>query len=228
MLYSLCDSIARMVASFKRGEYKEPIYFVGGVAANKAIVRSIDEVISDRNKKEVRIAVPENYLYMEAIGSALLTRNSGKTSTVRILTSEEVKQSYFEMPRLDAVSQSNGWQADEIGEAFTGYLGVDVGSTSTKAVIVDQTGKEVIAKNYLMTAGRPVDAIKDVFTNIYKDVGDNAKIVGVGVTGSGSRYYQKRNHGADPGRRECGPLCRHYRNRRAGLQAGDKTQWRGR
>jgi len=196
MLYSLCDSIARMVASFKRGEYKEPIYFVGGVAANKAIVRSIDEVISDRNKKEVKIAVPENYLYMEAIGSALLARNSDKTSTVRILTTEEVKQSYFEMPRLDELSQSNGWQASEIGEAFTGYLGVDVGSTSTKAVIVDQTGKEVIAKNYLMTAGRPVDAIKDVFTNIYKDVGDNAKIAGVGVTGSG-RYLVGSFIGAD-------------------------------
>jgi len=201
MLYSLCDSIARMVASFKRGEYKEPIYFMGGVAANEAIVRSINEVISDRNKKEAKVTVPENYTYMEAIGAALLARNSGKTSTVRLLSSEEVKQSYFEMPRLDEVSQTNGWKGGEINEPFTGYLGVDVGSTSTKAVIVDQTGKEVIAKNYLMTAGRPVDAIKDVFTNLYKDVGENAKIAGVGVTGSG-RYLVGSFVGADVIRNE--------------------------
>ena len=45
----------------------------------------------------------------------------------------------------------------------TGYLGVDVGSTSTKAVILDESGKEILAKNYLMTAGRPVDAVKQVF-----------------------------------------------------------------
>ena len=34
MLYALCDSIARMVASLKKGPFEEPIYFVGGVAAN--------------------------------------------------------------------------------------------------------------------------------------------------------------------------------------------------
>ena len=201
MLYSLCDSIARMVASFKRGEYKEPIYFVGGVAANKAIVRSVNEVISGRNKRQTSVTVPENYTYVEAIGAALLAHSSGKTSTVRMLTTEEVKQSYFEMPRLDEVSQRDGWKAGEIKETFTGYLGVDVGSTSTKAVIVDESGKEVVAKNYLMTAGRPVDAIKDVFTNLYHDVGDNVKIAGVGVTGSG-RYLVGSFIGADVIRNE--------------------------
>ncbi|MFC1978888.1 acyl-CoA dehydratase activase [Chloroflexota bacterium] len=201
MLYSLCDSIARMVASFKRGEYKEPIYFVGGVAANEAIVRSVNEVISDRNKRKVKVAVPENYTYMEAVGAALLARSSGKASKVRLLSSEEVKQSYYEMPRLDEVSQINGWHGCEVDEPFVGYLGVDVGSTSTKAVVVDQTGKEVVAKNYLMTAGRPVDAIKDVFTNLYRDVGDNAKIAGVGVTGSG-RYLVGSFVGADVIRNE--------------------------
>lgn len=201
MLYSLCDSIARMVASFKRGEYKEPIYFVGGVAANEAIVRSVNEVISDRNRTPVSVTVPQNYNFMEAIGAAILARNSGKTSAVRMLSSDEVKQSYFEMPRLDEVAQSNGWKCGEIESPFTGYLGVDVGSTSTKAVVIDENGREVIAKSYLMTAGRPVDAIKEVFTNLYKDVGNNAKIAGVGVTGSG-RYLVGSFIGADVIRNE--------------------------
>ncbi len=196
MLYSLCDSIARMVASFKRGPFKEPVYFVGGVAANDAIVRSVNEVISDRNKSEVAVTVPENYVYMEAIGSALLARDSGKNSIVRMLSSEEVKQSYYEMPQLDEVSQSNGWTAEQIEKPFVGYLGIDVGSTSTKAVIVDQTGKQVISKSYLMTAGQPVDAIKDEFTSLHSSVGDNAEIAGVGVTGSG-RYLVGSFVGAD-------------------------------
>lgn len=201
MLYALCDSIARMVASFKRGVFKEPIYFVGGVAANGAIVRSLNEVISARNKNEISAIVPENYLHIEALGAALLAKDSGRKSTVRVLSEKDVTQSYFEMPVLAHVVQKNGWIASTINEPFTGYLGVDVGSTSTKAVILDESGKEVVAKNYLMTAGRPVDAIKEVFNNIYRDVGDNARIAGAGVTGSG-RYLVGSFIGADTIRNE--------------------------
>jgi predicted CoA-substrate-specific enzyme activase len=72
-------------------------------------------------------------------------------------------------------------------EQCTGYLGVDVGSTSTKAVIMDESGTRVLGKNYLMTAGRPVDAVRQVFRNLLRDGADKVKIAGVGVTGSG-RY----------------------------------------
>jgi hypothetical protein len=50
--------------------------------------------------------------------------------------------------------------------------------------------------SYLMTAGRPIDAVTDVFRNLYRDVGDKAKIAGVGVTGSG-RYLVGSFIGAD-------------------------------
>ena len=39
MLYALCESIARMVTSLKKGAFAEPVYFVGGVAGNGAIVQ---------------------------------------------------------------------------------------------------------------------------------------------------------------------------------------------
>ena len=74
-----------------------------------------------------------------------------------------------------------------ISTACDGYLGIDVGSTSTKAVIIDEAGKELIAKNYLMTAGRPVEALKQVFRNLQNDGADRVNILAVGVTGSG-RY----------------------------------------
>jgi hypothetical protein len=32
MLYALCESIARMVMSLKKGTFGEPVYLVGGVA----------------------------------------------------------------------------------------------------------------------------------------------------------------------------------------------------
>ena len=196
MLCGLCDSIARGVASLTNGALGEPIYFVGGVAANSAIVDSLNEVLSSRNGHQVNIIVPQNYPYIEALGSALLARASGKSSIVIVLPEADTKRHYFETPRLEKVTQQDGWVAPRIDQPFTGYLGVDVGSTSTKAVILDQSGTRVMAKNYLMTAGKPIDAVTEVFRNLHRDIGDKASIAGVGVTGSG-RYLVGSFIGAD-------------------------------
>ena len=201
MLRGLCDSIARGVASLTRGALEEPIYFVGGVAANAAIVESINEVLSIRNGHPVSMTVPENFSYVEALGAALLARESGRRSTVKELAASDAKQTHWTMPKLDKVTQQDKWVAPKIDKPFTGYLGVDVGSTSTKAVILDESGKTVMAKNYLMTAGRPIDAVADVFRNLYRDVGDRVKVAGVGVTGSG-RYLVGSFIGADVIRNE--------------------------
>ncbi|MEA3442945.1 MAG: acyl-CoA dehydratase activase [Chloroflexota bacterium] len=194
MLYALCESVARMVASLKKGTFEMPVYLVGGVAANVAIVKALNDVLSARNKHRVQITVPENYLYIEALGAALLSKE--KTSKVIVLPETGDRQRYFEMPQLEIVPSQDSKPLQKIEEECTGYLGVDIGSTSTKAVIVDESGKRVIGKNYLMTAGRPIDAIKEVFRNLLKDGGDKVKIAGVGITGSG-RYMVGSFIGAD-------------------------------
>jgi predicted CoA-substrate-specific enzyme activase len=196
MLYALCESIARMVVSLKKGIFDEPVYFVGGVAANSAVVRALNEALSARNGHPVDIIVPDNYLYVEALGAALLARDSGKIAKVIAPQESDARLRYFETPSLEKVTQRDSWRAPKIEEPFIGYLGVDVGSTSTKAVILDETGKRVMAKSYLMTAGRPVEAVKQVFRNIINDIGEKAKIAGVGVTGSG-RYLVGGFIGAD-------------------------------
>jgi predicted CoA-substrate-specific enzyme activase len=85
MLCGLCDSIARGVASLVRGTFEEPVYFVGGVAANSAIVASINEVMSARNGYAVSVIVPENFRHIESIGAALLAKDSGRNSQVIVL-----------------------------------------------------------------------------------------------------------------------------------------------
>jgi predicted CoA-substrate-specific enzyme activase len=185
-----------MVVSCRKGTFEEPIYFVGGVAANEAVVRSLNEVLLARNGHQARVVVPQNHLHVEALGLALLATNSGQVSQVTALLGTDVGRRYFELPSLEKVVQRDGWTGLKIDAPFTGYLGVDVGSTSTKAVILDKTGSQVMAKHYLMTAGRPVDAVKEVFKNLLLQVRDNARIAGVGVTGSG-RYLVGGFIGAD-------------------------------
>jgi activator of 2-hydroxyglutaryl-CoA dehydratase len=64
-----------------------------------------------------------------------------------------------------------------------GYLGVDVGSISTNLVVIDEEGN-VLAKRYLMTAGRPLEAVKRGLAEIGDEVGELVDVVGVGTTGS--------------------------------------------
>jgi predicted CoA-substrate-specific enzyme activase len=194
MLYALCESVARMVASLKKGTFQEPVYFVGGVAANPAVAKSLNEMISARNGHPVEVVIPEDYLHMESLGSALLS--IGKTSQGVMLSGTDAKQRHFEMPRLEVVAVQDGKDGQRIEEPCVGYLGVDVGSTSTKAVIMDESGKRLLGKNYLMTAGRPVEAVRQVFRNLLRGGADKVKVAGVGVTGSG-RYLVGGFIGAD-------------------------------
>jgi len=67
-----------------------------------------------------------------------------------------------------------------------GYLWVDVGSISTKGVILDQDYK-VIATTYLRTQGRPIEAIKELLNSLAKQVDSKIRIFGAGTTGSARR-----------------------------------------
>ncbi len=199
MLYALCESIARMVASLTRGPFAEPIYLAGGLAANGAFVRALDEVLSTRNGHPVQVAVSEGYLHVEARGAALLAR--GHSAHVTRLPEEEGSRAFLPLPPLPAPEPGRDSLKPAIAGsrngngAKAGYLGVDVGSTSTKAAIVDDRG-HVLAKHYLMTAGRPIDAVKGLFEGLLTAGAGEIAIRGVGVTGSG-RYLVGSFIGAD-------------------------------
>jgi activator of 2-hydroxyglutaryl-CoA dehydratase len=135
MLYALCESIARMVVSLHKGSFEEPVYFIGGVAANNAMVKALNEAFSARNGHKVEIIVPENYCFMGALGSALLSK--GHSSLVDLIPDSDSIQHHFELPKLPVIAVPEGKRSLRIKEECVGYLGVDIGSTSTKAVILD-------------------------------------------------------------------------------------------
>jgi len=64
------------------------------------------------------------------------------------------------------------------------YLGVDVGSISTKAVVIDEGGA-VLASSYLWTEGHPVGAVRRVLDEIEPQArAAGARVMSVGTTGS--------------------------------------------
>jgi activator of 2-hydroxyglutaryl-CoA dehydratase len=194
MLYALCESVARMAVSLNAGTFDEPVYLVGGMSAGPAIVKTLEEAISERNGHAVNITVPHNATFTEAYGAALLARDRKSTIAFPIKRIEEQKS--FQMTPLPAVEKRNSQAVLSVTSGTRGYLGVDIGSTSTKAVILDESGKKVIAKNYIMTSGRPVDAVRQLFRNLLEKGAEMVDIAGVGVTGSG-RYLIGHFIGAD-------------------------------
>lgn len=67
------------------------------------------------------------------------------------------------------------------------YLGLDIGSISTKGVVIDQDG-QVLASEYLWTEGDPIDAVKRLLRALQKQMEKHkSSIVAVGTTGSARR-----------------------------------------
>ncbi|MHC1682665.1 MAG: acyl-CoA dehydratase activase [Clostridiaceae bacterium] len=65
-----------------------------------------------------------------------------------------------------------------------GYLGVDIGSISTKGVIIDDNNK-IIAERYIWTEGDPINAVKTLVHELEKQIeGKSINIKAVGTTGS--------------------------------------------
>ena len=81
----------------------------------------------------------------------------------------------------------------DTGTTVEGFIGLDVGSTSTKSIIVDQDG-EPVAGFYTRTASRPVEAVQRIFKACDHLMAEQEivfHIQGCGTTGSGRRIAGK-------------------------------------
>jgi predicted CoA-substrate-specific enzyme activase len=82
------------------------------------------------------------------------------------------------------------------GDRWECVLGIDIGSTSTKAVLLEpgQGGRGVLAGFYTRTAGRPlvaVQAILEALWDLAEAKGLDVRIVGAGTTGAGRAFVGK-------------------------------------
>jgi predicted CoA-substrate-specific enzyme activase len=75
------------------------------------------------------------------------------------------------------------------------YLGIDVGSITTKVVVVSESD-EVLSKVYLRNSGRPIEAIQQGMERIVATLGEEVLIDGVATTGS-ARHLAGYLVGAD-------------------------------
>ncbi len=75
------------------------------------------------------------------------------------------------------------------------YLGIDVGSITTKLVVLGEND-QVLAKSYIRNSGRPIEAIQQGIGDILAQLGKAVPIDGVATTGS-ARHLAAYLVGAD-------------------------------
>ena len=63
------------------------------------------------------------------------------------------------------------------------YLGIDIGSISTKGVVIDENDK-IIASLYIWTEGNPINSVKKLINELKKEIPEGYIVRGIGTTGS--------------------------------------------
>lgn len=160
IVLSLSDVMAVKVVDFlKRAKISDGrVVLTGGVTLNRHIVRFIRE-----KAPEIEFVVPAAASVFEAYGAAVMAAEAGAPmpSLERLLKPNEV--------RFDSLGPLSAW-VDKVRyfdkpeakvEAGRRYvLGVDGGSTTTKACLVDEESDAIVASHYGRTHGDPVKALK--------------------------------------------------------------------
>ncbi|OYD16376.1 hypothetical protein CH333_03495 [candidate division WOR-3 bacterium JGI_Cruoil_03_44_89] len=202
----LCFALARNFTSeIARGrEIISPVLFHGGVAYNRGMVKAFREVL---NLKDNELIVPKHRAEMGAIGAALIAMEGENGNEISIVRCIDGLSSYMRTRKFGwrslsplSVSKSKLPDYDESdcrlnNHGIDAFIGVDVGSISTNVVAIDRN-KNLIGKVYLLTAGRPIEAVRRGIKEIGEKVGRHIRVVGAATTGSG-RYLTGDFIGAD-------------------------------
>ncbi len=156
------------------------LLITGGVSKNYNVVNFI-------RQRYDNVFVTDYSEYIEAIGAAVSAFKSESTlSAGNILVSDSTVFNF-----LKPLSEAEGkvkFRESKNAEANAGdecIIGLDVGSTTTKAVIIKVSDNSILASEYLRTNGNPIAATISCYKSIKEKISVPIKIIGLGTTGSG-------------------------------------------
>jgi predicted CoA-substrate-specific enzyme activase len=179
ILKTLHDSMAGKVAALlEKGQNTlRRVLLIGGVTRNRALVEALRAKLAGTEL----IVLPESE-WFEAWGSALLTQDKPLYQSPQIS-----HPPLFETlpPLLRYRDQVQVMTAPPMQAPPGGpmVLGVDAGSTTTKAVLLDPATRALVATHYTRTRDDPVAAVRECLRALIGQVG-NRPVGLVGTTGS--------------------------------------------
>ncbi len=177
----LGNMIAEKVLELLKSFQKKNILVVGGVTKNTYVMDKLKESVEN-------LVVPREADIFEALGAAIHALENRRKPGAKIFIDEK-KSSFGQLPALADAGCLVEFKEQKKAMAETGdecILGLDVGSTTTKAVLLRTKDDATVASVYLRTNGDPVRASRECYREIDRQLhGMDVSIIGLGVTGSG-------------------------------------------
>lgn len=213
ILAGLCFALARNFRSdIGRGkEFVKPILFQGGVSLNQGMIKAFEKIL---DLEQGELIIPEHNVLMAALGAVIIDKERRARESRRGHTNNDqspnIAANYLQS-LTDAIAEQTNYihtphtklsMPIKVGNNYRiarttangqlcAYLGIDVGSISTKAVAIDKEGR-LIARVYLRTSGDPLQAVQRCLSKLHEDAATMLRNVrGVGVTGSGRELIGK-------------------------------------
>jgi len=170
IVLSLSDVMAVKVIDFlKRAKVTSGVVVLtGGITLNRHIIRFIRE-----KAPQIQFIIPETAPVFEALGAAVLAPKSGSSlpSFEKLLRANDIRFGTLGALRdwkdkVKVFEKTDG----KVKADRTYILGVDGGSTTTKACLVDIETDEIAASHYGRTHGDPVKALKECLSIIQEKI----------------------------------------------------------
>ena len=179
ILHTLHDRMAGKVIALLEKSQRElkRVLLIGGVTRNVAMLAALRE----KQPGTEFVVLPESF-WFEAWGAALLTRDEPLHTSPAF----SIQPSLGQLPPLHLYTERvNVIAAPSCQPPPAGalVLGVDAGSTTTKAVMLDPATRGVVASHYTRTRGDPVAAARECLQSLANQVG-NRRVRLIATTGS--------------------------------------------
>ncbi len=164
----------------------KPIIFIGGLAANELQVRAFKAHFPE-------LIVPPYFNSVGALGVALHAKESNISNKpdfkkLKSMTEKGVfsfpTASRLSLIKTDFPEDNNIEIQLKKQERTPVYLGIDIGSTTTKYALITKD-REIVDKEYRQTMGKPIEVIQSLLKILKERNGDTIEIMGVATTGSG-------------------------------------------
>jgi len=194
VLRGLCSAVARnfRTAVVRSHPVEAPVAFIGGVAANAAVVRAMAEAFELPGDD---LIIPEAFAHVPAVGAAVAASRSARAADLSHMSDLRAASdsAHGVFPTAAPLSMERvvllrdrvlPYEMPFGQEKIDAYLGIDVGSVSTNLVLIDEDGR-VIYEIYTRTQGRPIEVVGEGLAEIRRELGGRLRVRGVGTTGSG-------------------------------------------
>ena len=190
VVHTLCHNMAEKAAGLLRRNRieKGDVLVIGGAAANVMVVDYIRSFLP-----ECRVIVPDHAPYFETLGAAALARSRSLPLPANwddIFAKQSSSFDFLEpLGNFAHLVTLHPARNGVLRRGRKYLLGIDGGSTTTKAALVDDETLEICASIYVRTNGNPEQALKECLRAIRDQVGaagcaDSIEITGVATTGS--------------------------------------------